>query len=246
MKKIILSILSICSLNSFAQDLPTADAVIEKYLTALGGKDAISKIQDLTISSTTETQMGTSETELKFKFPDKFSTSTYANGNEIMSAVYDGNKLKRTGFRMMGREAGAPQPPLEGATAKTQAIRQNIFFGEIFYKDAGIGCSVVAKEKIGDKEAYNLECTGSDGKKWNDYFDVESGLKVQNQSENETPRGKMTSVVKYSDYKKFKGMDVMLPAKTTRTVGQMGEITSEIQSVKVNKGLKDSEFVVKE
>lgn len=245
MKKIILSILSICSLNSFAQDLPTADAVIEKYLTALGGKDAISKIQDLTISSTTETQMGTSETELKFKFPDKFSTSTYANGNEIMSAVYDGNKLKRSGFRMMGREAGAPQPPLEGAAAKTQAVRQNIF-AELFYKDAGIGCTVIAKEKVGEKDAYKLECTTSDSKKWNDYFDAESGLKVQTLSENETPRGKMTSVVKYSDYKKFKGMDILLPAKTTRTAGQMGEITSEIQSVKVNKGLKDSDFVVKE
>jgi hypothetical protein len=38
----------------------------------------------------------------------------------------------------------------------------------------------------------------------------------------------------------------MLPSQTKRSAGQMGEVTSEVQSVKVNKGLKDSDFVIKE
>jgi hypothetical protein len=164
---------------------------------------------------------------------------------EIMSMVYDGNKLKRSGFRGMGGGNNNAQAPIEGKQAKEQAIRQHIF-SELYYKEAGMTCNVVGKEKVGDKDAYKLEFTTSEGKKWFQFYDVESGLKVKVWSEMETPRGKTESTAKYMDYKKFKGTDILLPSKTTRTAGQMGELTSEIQSVKVNKGLKDSDFVVKE
>ena len=101
-------------------------------------------------------------------------------------------------------------------------------------------------KKVGENDAYKLELTTTDSKKWNDYYDVVSGLKVKTYSMNETPRGKFENTVSYLNYKKFKGVEVMLPSQTKRSGGQMGEIVSEVQSVKVNKGLKDSDFVIKE
>ncbi len=56
---------------------------------------------------------------------------------------------------------------------------------------------------------------------------------------------KLAEAMQTINYKKFKGVEVMLPSQTKRS-GQMGEITSEVQSVKVNKGLKDSDFVIKD
>lgn len=239
MKKIFVYVLSFLTFNVFAQDTPSADAVIEKYLTAIGGKDAIAKIQDLTISSTAETPRGTSETEMKFKFPDRYTMSVYANGNEVMAAVYDGNKLKNSGMM------GGNRPPMEGKEAQMSAMRSNPF-SELLYDKLGITRSVIGKEKVGDKDAYKLELSTPEGRKWNDFYDVDSGLKVKTYSMNETPRGKFENNVSYLNYKKFKGMEVMLPSQTKRSGGQMGEIVSEVQSVKANKGLKDSDFVIKE
>lgn len=239
MKKILVTIFSIFTMVTFAQDTPTADAVIEKYITAIGGKDAISKIQDLTISSTSESQRGTAETEMKFKFPDRYSMSVFMNGNEVMGAIYDGNKLKNGGFM------GGNRPPLEGKEAQMSAMRSNPF-SELLYDKMGITRTVLGKEKVGEKDAYKLELATADGKKWNDYYEVESGLKVKTYSMNETPRGKFENIVSYINYKKFKGIEVMLPSQTKRSGGQMGEVVSDVQSVKVNKGLKDSDFIIKD
>lgn len=70
------------SLNAFAQDLTTADVIIDKYLTAVGGKDKIRAIQDMTVSATTEIQGRTMETETKLKMPNKFKQTSYMMGNE--------------------------------------------------------------------------------------------------------------------------------------------------------------------
>jgi hypothetical protein len=239
MKKIVATVFSFIALSSFAQDTPSADAIIEKYFTAIGGKDAIAKIQDMTINSTSETERGTSETEMKFKFPDRYSMSVFMNGNEVMGAIYDGNKLKNGGFR------GGNRPPLEGKEAQMSAMRSNPF-SELLYDKMGITRTVLGTEKVGDKDAYKLELSTPEGRKWNDYYDVASGLKVKTYSMNETPRGKFENSVSYLNYKKFKNVEVMLPSQTKRSGGQMGEIVSEVQSVKVNKGLKDSDFVIKD
>ncbi|MFN3489479.1 MAG: hypothetical protein ACK4YV_10115 [Emticicia sp.] len=240
MKKLLVTAFSLLTFGTFAQDTPSADAIIEKYLTAIGGKEAISKIQDLTISTTSETQRGTSETEMKFKFPDRYSMSVFANGNEVMSSIYDGNKLKSG-----SSYGGGNRPPMEGKEAQMSAMRSNPF-SETLYDKMGITRTVIGKEKVGDKDAYKLELATADGKKWNDFYDIESGLKVKTYSMNETPRGKFENNVYYLDYKKFKGVDVMFPSQTKRSAGQMGDITSEVQSIKVNKGLKDSDFLIKE
>ena len=261
MKKISIALFTFLSINTFAQDTPTADAIIDKYITAIGGKDAIAKIQDLTISSTSESQRGTAETEMKFKFPDRYSMSVFMNGNEVMGAIFDGTKLKNSGYGggfgggggnrggaapgANGSAGGGARPPQDSKDAQITAMRSNPF-PELMYDKLGIIRTVVGKEKVGEKDAYKVELATAEGKKWNDYFDIESGLKVKNYSMNETPRGKFESSVQYLNYKKFKGMEVMLPSQTKRSGGQMGEITSDVQSVKVNKGLKDSDFVIKE
>ena len=257
MKKIFVTVFSLFAITTFAQDTPSADAIINKYITAIGGKEAIAKIQDLTISSTSETQRGATETEMKFKFPDRYSMSVFMNGNEVMGAIFDGTKIKNTGFGgggggnrggaggAAGGGAGGTRPPQDSKEVQITAMRSNPF-PELLYDKMGITRTIVGKEKVGEKDAYKLELATAEGRKWNDYYNVESGLKVKTYSMNETPRGKFENSVQYLNYKKFKGMDVMIPSQTKRSAEQMGEIVSEVQSVKMNKGLKDSDFVIKE
>ena len=176
MKKISIALFTFLSINTFAQDTPTADAIIDKYITAIGGKDAIAKIQDLTISSTSESQRGTAETEMKFKFPDRYSMSVFANGNEIMGAIFDGTKLKSTGYGggggnrggaapgANGSAGGAARPPQDSKDAQITAMRSNPF-PELMYDKMGITRTVVGKEKVGEKDAYKVELATAEGKK---------------------------------------------------------------------------------
>ncbi len=242
MKKLALSFIIYLSSNvAFAQDMPTADAVIEKYLTAIGGKDALNKIQDITISSTTETPRGTSETEMKFKMPNKYVMASFANGMELFSVVCDGNKM----VRKSSFGGGGQQAPKEGKEAQAEVMLAHPF-AEMNYASAGVKGEVQGIEKVGDKDAYKTLFTTAEGKTFTVWFDKESGLKLKTLTVNETPRGKMESAVTYGEYKKYKGIEVMVPANSKRGMGQMGEMVTEVQSVKVNQGLKDSEFEIKQ
>jgi outer membrane lipoprotein-sorting protein len=242
MKRVISTLAIVLTINtlSYSQDLPSVEQVLDKYVAAIGGKDAVAKIQDVTISSTTETPRGVSETEIKFKMPNKYFMSSYANGMELFSIICDGNKLVRKSS--FGR--GGEQPPKEGKEAQAEAIMSNPF-AEANYITAGVTGVVQGIEKVGDKDAYKVEFTGLTGNKFLTFFDKESGLKVKSLMTMEMMGQKMESSVRYEDYKKFKGTEVLVPAKTTRSGGRMGEIVAEVQSVKINKGLEDKVFEIK-
>jgi outer membrane lipoprotein-sorting protein len=225
--------------TTFGQDNPTADVIIEKYLTAIGGKDALNKIQDITISSTSETPRGVSETEIKFKMPNKYVMSTFANGMELFSVVCDGNKLvRKSSF------GGGNQATKEGKEAQAEVMLMHPF-AEMNYAAIGTKGEVQGIEKVDGKDAYKVLFTTAEAKTFTVWFDQASGLKLKTSSTTEGPRGRMESAVSYGEYKKFKGTEVMVPSSSKRGMGQMGEFVSDVQSVKINKGLKDSEFEIK-
>lgn len=241
MKKIF-SILLVAAISgaTFAQDLPTAQQVFEKYIDARGGKAAIEEIKDLTISMTSNTQMGVSETEIKYLAPNKMAMSVFANGMEVMSSKYDGTTFKRVaGF--MGR--GEPIPNKTGDEAKREAFMGHPFT-ELYYSEIGAEASVEAIEKINDKDAYKVVVKAGE-RTFTDFYDVASGLKVKTMAKNKTPMGEFESTIFYEDYKAYKGSTVLFAAKRRQLGGRMGEIVSEIGSVKFNKGLKEKDFEVK-
>lgn len=276
MKKIFLSLFFVGAINAVsAQDTPSADAIIEKYLAAIGGKEAIAKIEDLTISTIAETQRGSMEAEVKVKSPNKFSSVMYMMGNEVRRSTCDGTKVATvSGFGGNNNNSTA-----EGNDAIAQ-ILQNVPFPEMLYADYKIQKTVVGKEAVNGKDAWKVELAIPEGRKWNDYFDVESGLKVKRTAEGgmrggggqggQRPDGQggapgqggggqggggqrggfggmgggMMNVV-FGDYKEIKDSNgVKIPY--TREQG-MGQFTSkaEVSSVKINKGIKESNFVIK-
>lgn len=276
MKKIFLSLFFVGAINAVsAQDTPSADAIIEKYLAAIGGKEAIAKIEDLTISTIAETQRGSMESEVKVKSPNKFSSVMYMMGNEVRRSTCDGTKVATvSGFGGNNNNSTA-----EGNDAIAQ-ILQNVPFPEMLYADYKIQKTVVGKEAVNGKDAWKVELAIPEGRKWNDYFDVESGLKVKRTAEGgmrggggqggQRPDGQggapgqggggqggggqrggfggmgggMMNVV-FGDYKEIKDSNgVKIPY--TREQG-MGQFTSkaEVSSVKINKGIKESNFVIK-
>ncbi len=223
---------TLLSLTSLAQDLTTADAVIDKYLTAVGGKDKIRTIQDITISATTDIQGRTMETETKLKMPNKFKQTSYMMGNEAGGTTYDGTTLSRS---MRGQTTTK-----EGKEAY-QEFMQNMPFPEMLYDSLGVEKKLVGIEKMASKDAYDLELTAN-GNTWHDFFDKDSGLKIRRTTTMESPRGKQQAEFNYGDYKAVNG--IKFPFTSSRKFGQF-EMSSETQSIKLNKGIDDKQFKIK-
>lgn len=287
MKKIVLSLFFAGAINAVsAQDTPSADAIIDKYLAAVGGKDAIAKIEDLTISTIAETQRGSMESEVKVKKPNKYASVMYMMGNEVMRATCDGTKVAT----VSGFGGNTNNRTAEGNDAIAQ-ILQSVPFPEMLYADYKIQKTVVGKEAVNGKDAWKVELAIPEGRKWNDYFDVESGLKVKRTAEGgmrpgggqggprpdgQRPEGQagapaqagtpgqggggqggggqrggfggmgggMMNVV-YGDYKEIKDSNgVKIPYTREQGNGQFST-KAEVSSVKINKGIKDSNFVIK-
>jgi len=267
-----------------AQETPSADAIIDKYLTAIGGKDALSKIEDISISTIAETQRGSIESEVKFKKGNKFSSVMYMMGNEVMRQTCDGTKVSITS----GFGGNTNSRVLEGKDA-TGAILQAAPFPELLYAEFNVQKTVVGKEAVNGKDAWKVELAIPEGRKWNEFFDVETGLKVKKAGSGEGMRGPrqegqgggqrpegqpggqrpeggggqggqgqgggrggfgggmgggmMNATL--SDYKEIKDASgVKIPYVREQGNGQFSS-KAEVSSVKVNKGIKDSNFVIK-
>lgn len=275
MKKIFLSLMMFGVMSAVsAQDTPSADAIIDKYLTAIGGKDAISKIDDISISTIAETQRGSMESEVKFKKGNKFSSVMYMMGNEVMRQTCDGTKVSITS----GFGGNTNSRTLEGKDAAV-AILQASPFPELLYAEFNVQTTLVGKEAVNGKDAWKIELAIPEGRKWNEFFDVETGLKVKKAGSGEGMRGPrqdgqggqrpegqqggqaggqggsrggfvggmggglMNAAL--SGYKEIKDSNgVKIPYIREQGNGQFSS-KAEVTSVKVNKGIKDSNFTIK-
>ena len=220
------------TLSALAQDLTTADAVLDKYYAAVGGKEKVRTIQDMTINATADIQGRTMEMETKLKMPNKYKQVSYMMGNETGGATYDGTTLSRS---MRGQ-----QTTKQGKEAMMEFL-QNHPFSELYYDTLGVEKKLAGVEKVDDKDAYKIQYT-ADGKEWFDYFDTQTGLKVKRTATNETPRGKMEMDVRFGDYQEVNG--IKFPFVRSQKFGQF-EMTMETQSIKMNKGIDDKQFKIK-
>jgi len=241
-----------------AQDIPTADQLIDKYLAAIGGKEAVAKIEDLTLSMTGESQRNgqafTLEMEAKQKKPNKFMSVAYAFGQEVNRTTSNG--LKVASMRnMMGNQ----QSNVAEGTEATAQILQGALFPELLYEQYKIQKNVVGKDTAAGKEAWKVEFVTLEGKKWTEFFDVTSGLKIRRMGSMEGrpngdrqpgtgdpgQRGGGMMNVTFLDYKEAKDSGgVKIPFTRQQGVGGFSmKIT--VSSAKANKGFKDGAFEIK-
>ena len=221
---------ALCQLAT-AQSTPTAEEVINKYVTAIGGKDALMKVTDLTMNMSADMNGNAIIITRKQKLPNKFSMVVNANGMEVMKQTGDGSKV------VMGGMQGSRT--LDGPAAQ-QMTAMGTLFPESHYAENGVKTTLVGPEKIDGKDTYKLSHTTADGAAtWTDNFDATTGLKVQSIVTSKSPQGEMTTTTTYSDYKDMNGI------KFPMTLGQQsprGPMTMSVDNIKVNKGLKDSDF----
>jgi outer membrane lipoprotein-sorting protein len=237
MRKIAIVLFALAVSASAAQAQTPADTarqILDKYVAAIGGKAALLKVTDLTTNMSGRTDRATMLVTRRQKAPDKFSIVIQANGKDVMTQTSDGERVT------MGGTQGSRT--LDGAIAR-QLTTTNRLFPELHYAKNGVKSQYVGPEKVSGKDTYKLKHTTADNQvTWTDNFDKKTGLKVQSVVGDGSLQGMMNATMLYSDYKATNG--ILFPMTILQQSGR-GAMTMKVDNIKVNKGLKDAEFIVK-
>jgi zinc protease len=208
----------------------TAAQVIDTYVKAIGGKENLKKIQDVTMNMNASIQGMTLKATQQHKAPNKYRLSVEMQGNEAFSMTSNGSKAA---MAQMGN-----RQELQGNTLETAKVQSSLF-PELYYDQLGVKAQLTGIENVNGTDAYKVELTMPGGDKVVDYFDTKSGLKVRQISTMESPQGPVTQTTDLSDYREING--VKFPHRITSGVGMQ----MDVQSIDINKGLSDAVFELK-
>ncbi len=214
-------------------DRPQIDRVLDRYVEALGGRDAWQNV-------TSRVATGT------FEMPDLGLTGTaeiYSKApNRMMLALtMPGVGTTRTGFNGATGWADDPQSGLRSlsGTELEDIKRDAAFYREIDLKSVYPKMVLKGSETIGGRNAHVVEATSADGKTATMYFDKESGLLVRDKVMREGLGGLSETETTYEDYTKIDGLYLPL---TLRQSNSLLNFVVKIKDVKHNVAIDDSKF----
>lgn len=216
-----------------AAALPTADELLDKYVKALGGKEAIEKVTSRVGKGTLELEgMGMSgPAEVYAKAPGKDAIYIELQGAGKVINVCDGEKAYAL-------------EPMSGLREKSGAELAQIKRNADFHQSLNLKkhfpkLEVKGKEKVGATDAYLVIATPASGDAEKLYFAADTGLLVRLDADYETPQGKMTIESYFSDYKEVSGVKT---AHSIRQVTPMFTILLKLTEVKHNAPVDDAKF----
>jgi hypothetical protein len=216
-----------------AVKLPAAKEILDKYVQALGGREAYEKIRTRTTKGTVElAPMGVKGTvEVYQSAPDKSYSKLTLNGIGDIIEAYDG----KTAWTIN---------PLQGNRDKTgeellQTKLLSTFHRETNFEKLYTKMEVKGVEKVGDKEVYVISATPPGLEPQTFYFDKQTGLLVREDSTAVSPEGKMPVKSFYEDYREVDG--IKMPHKL-RTVLPQFEITMMFTEIKNSSKIDENIF----
>jgi len=196
----------------------TADEVVEKSLTAQGGRAALGKVTSrlmagtMTVSTPAGDLPGT--IEVLNQAPNKVRTlinldlSAVGAGSLTVDQRFDGT----TAFGMDSMRGDS-----EITGGRLESLRNGAFPTPFLnYKDRGVQLALVGKEKLKDRDMYVLTFTPSAGPVSRVWIDAETYLPAQTAQTVDSPEtGPVEQTTAFSDYRDVDGVKV--PYKLTST-----------------------------
>jgi len=213
-----------------AAERPTVDAVLAKYLTALGGADALGKV-----TSRQQKGMLTGAgpqplpVEIYTKAPNK-RISQMQTPRGANSTAFDGT-VGWTG----GGERSREMSPTEMDAIRLDATLQFPAQLKGYFKDL----RVARPDRIDGKEVVRVVGRNEGKPPVELWFDAQSGLLLRQVRYAETPLGRNPTQVDYSDYRDVDGVKVPYEWSVSRPGSRF---TIKVTDVKQNVPIEDSKF----
>ena len=177
---------------------PTVKQILDRYVQAVGGADALMKITSRTVKGSRIGADGVLVPEEVYqKAPDKLLTVT-SYPNVVFSNGYNGT----AGWGHSSRDGATPLPDQLLAQLKRDAV----FYKELKTQEIYSSLTLLGKASVRDADAYVIQATPADGPAEKLFFDVRTGLLVRRYTESDTPLGKLPLQVDYEDFREVDGI----------------------------------------
>lgn len=178
--------------------LPSSKEILDRYVQALGGAEALQKI---TSRSAKGSRIGADGVlvpeEVHQKAPDKLLTVT-RYPNVVFSNGFNGTEA----WGHSSREGATPLPEQLIAQIKRDAV----FYQELKTPALYSSLTVVGRASVRDADAYMIQAKPIDGPVEKLFFDVRTGLLLRRYVETDTALGKLPLQTDYEDYREVDGV----------------------------------------
>ena len=234
------SLLVVCAQDALAQ---TADDIIEKSLTAVGGRAALSKLKSRTMAGTITLSTPAGEiggsVEIWNAAPNKVRTvikldlTSLGAGPLVLDQRFDG----KTGYILDSLQGNRDM-----TEKQVENLKNNTFPSPLLnYKDLGTSARLAGKEKIGDHDAYVIIFEPVSGSASRQYIDAETYLPVKVSVKIDVPQlgQEVEQTTEFSDYRDVDG--VKLPFRATAT-SAVQNYTIKIEKIEHNVTIDDALF----
>jgi hypothetical protein len=205
----------------------SADEIVEKYLTAVGGRSALAKLTSRTMTGTItlSTPQGdvSGPVEIYSAAPNKSRTvvkldlTALGAGQVTVDQRFDGTS---------GYVIDTLQGNREITGGQLDNMRNNAFPSPLLnYKDRGATVELAGREKVGEREAYVLILKGTAGSVARLFIDSQTYLPARSIVKLELPQfGEVEQTTEFSDYRDVDGIKIPFavransPVQTSRIV----------------------------
>ena len=204
----------------------TASGVVENYLKALGGRERLESVKDMSVKG--EMKMGPMSINVEQHYKDNkmFAMSMVMNGQVMQAIKYNGVSAKVTA---QGQTNEANVEQLKGFKIQAQICV------ELNLEALGFTSKLIGVDKFNGKKVYKLEFVSDNGTKRVEYFCAATGLKLKTVAQ----ENGMSITMIYKDYTDVDGLKFPFT-----TITQMGpqEMSLIITSWEINKNIKNELF----
>ncbi len=209
--------------------LPTVDQILDKYVAASGGREAMEKITTRVMKGTLDvaTYNLSGTFEQVSKAPNQQITTSEIPSYGTVIQCFDG----KAGWASDPERGIHDLAGLELARQKRHAD----LHGPLHVKEKYKRLTVTGKGKAGDRDVYILEGEPAEGSAEKLYFDIQSGLMVRFEMEAEDSPLALT----LEDYKDVDGVQVPF---TIRQESPGLSVVIKAQDVKQNVPVDDAKF----
>ncbi|WBL43451.1 pitrilysin family protein [Algoriphagus halophytocola] len=204
----------------------TASSVIEDYLKAIGGKAKASSIK--TVKQVMEADVMGNQLAIDMIYDDsnmRYIQKTKVGGNVMQTAVIKDGK----------GNAIVQGQTVEMTDEQLDAAKLGMFFlPELYYETMGYTLTLDGIKDVEGTPAYKVIVTTPLGSTINNYYAVDSGLKIKN----ENP---VSGDTFYSDYQEKEG--VLIPmTQTIKSAMIPVPLEAKVASIEINPALTDADF----
>jgi zinc protease len=212
----------------------TAEDVVNGYLEAIGGMEKLNalKAYDMTMEANMAGLPAPMQVRIAKKVPGYYMEVQEIPGMFKQKRLYVKGSATAEGPQGSG--------PIEDEEQLAELKNMSTYaMSEMAYLTDEYTIDLEGVNKLDGKEVYQLKVTNASGKVSREYYDVESGLKVREETEQETPNGPVTIATVVDGYEEYDG--IMYPSVIIQDAGPQ-KINIKLTDVKTNSAVKTTMF----